>query len=230
MPVVNKFRVILDTENDVFRDLELLDNVTFLDFHKQILLAFNFDQSQMASFYLSNDNWDKGQEITLMKMDFDDGSASLEMKDVKLKSVIKKKGQKLLYVYDFMNMWCFYIDVLDVYISEDKKEAFPRVVYVFGDTPKESNKKLISSPNDKKLMLKNMAKKVESPKNKKKDIFDGFDDFTQYSGGDMDIDDDEDFIASEPKINSLKNDPLEDFGEDEFLDADLDEFSDRDDD
>lgn len=191
MPLVHKFRVILDSEEDVFRDVELLDTVTFFDLHKQILLAFNFDHSQMASFYMSNDNWDKGQEITLMKMDFDDGSSSLEMQDVTLKSMIKKKGQKIVYVYDFINMWCFFIEVLDVYISEDKKDEFPRVTYVFGDKPEFSSKSLTISPEDRKLMLKNIGKKsTDLPKDRKKDIFDGFDDFDQYAGGDVDDDDD----------------------------------------
>jgi hypothetical protein len=191
MPLVHKFRVILDSVEDVFRDVELIDSVKFLDLHKQILLAFNFDNSQMASFYMSNDNWDKGQEITLMKMDFDDGSSSLEMQDVTLKSLIKKKGQKLVYVYDFINMWCFFIEVLDVYISEENKDEFPRVTYVFGDKPEFSSKRLTTSPEDRKLMLQNIGKKsTETSKSRKNDIFDGFDDFDQYTGGDVDDEDD----------------------------------------
>lgn len=191
MSVVIKFRVILDSEEDVFRDLELTDSSTFLELHRQILFAFNFDQSQMASFYLSNDQWEKGQEITLMKMDFDDGSSSLEMQDVSLKKMLKKKGQKLVYIYDFINMWCFFIEVLDIYISEDQKSNFPRVIYVFGEKPLESNKKLVSSPEDINLMLKNIGKNVQDSKNKNIDIFEGFDDFNQYDGDDLEDDGDE---------------------------------------
>jgi hypothetical protein len=34
--------------------------------------AFEFKGDQMASFYVSNDEWDKGHEINLMDMSYDD--------------------------------------------------------------------------------------------------------------------------------------------------------------
>jgi hypothetical protein len=61
-----KFRVIVDTEKDVFRDIEIETDATFEAFHKAVLDAFDFEEGEMASFYMSNESWEKGLEIALM--------------------------------------------------------------------------------------------------------------------------------------------------------------------
>ena len=60
-----RLRVLIDTEGDtnVFRDIDMLSNATFEDLHLAIQNAFNFDNSQMASFYESDDTWERGDEI-----------------------------------------------------------------------------------------------------------------------------------------------------------------------
>ncbi|MBK6951890.1 MAG: hypothetical protein IPH24_07500 [Crocinitomicaceae bacterium] len=62
-----KFRVLIDTNTgvDVFRDILISTNDNLELFYQTILTSFNFKNDQMASFYKSNDDWDKGQEITL---------------------------------------------------------------------------------------------------------------------------------------------------------------------
>ena len=41
--MVYKFRVILDVEEDIFRDIAILDEDTLEDFHNAIVNAFGFD-------------------------------------------------------------------------------------------------------------------------------------------------------------------------------------------
>lgn len=71
-----KFRVLLDSEKkeEVFRDILIADTDNFESFYKIILDSFNFKGDQMGSFYVSNDMWDKGHEISLMDMTYDDDS------------------------------------------------------------------------------------------------------------------------------------------------------------
>lgn len=52
-----KFRVIINTEEDVFRDIEIATDDSFESLHKAILSAFNFEEGEMASFYMSDDTW-----------------------------------------------------------------------------------------------------------------------------------------------------------------------------
>ena len=66
--MIYRFRIILDTDEDVFRDLEIRSSATLEDFHNAINQAFGFDGSEMASFYTSNDLWEEGEEISLFEI------------------------------------------------------------------------------------------------------------------------------------------------------------------
>jgi hypothetical protein len=135
-----KLRVIIDTEDDVFRDIEISTKATFEQLHQAILRAFAWEEGEMASFYLSNDKWEKGSELPLMDMGIksDDGK-DFTMSGMKLSDIIHRPDEKLIYVYDFMRMWCFYIE-----LQEHKKSTpdimYPRLAMVFGDAPKVDSK------------------------------------------------------------------------------------------
>ncbi|MFM1998139.1 MAG: hypothetical protein RL204_86 [Bacteroidota bacterium] len=127
-----KFRVIIDTEQDVFRDIEIETEATFEEFHRAILDSFDFEEGEMASFYISDENWTKGLEIPLMDMGGKD--ASLSMANTKLSDLLSKPSEKVLYVYDFLRMWIFYVELLEV--TKDKPSTiYPLVAMRYGDAP-----------------------------------------------------------------------------------------------
>jgi hypothetical protein len=133
-----KFRVIMDTEQDVFRDIEIETESNFDSLHKALLDAFDFEQGEMASFYLSDEEWSKGLEISLMDMGGVDED-SLSMSTTILSDMVMKPGDKILYVYDFMRMWIFYIELVEV--KKDKPSTiYPRVALAFGDAPSQDSK------------------------------------------------------------------------------------------
>jgi len=68
--MIYRFRVILDndTEEDIFRDFEIRESDTLEDLHNVITQCFGFDGTEMASFYLSDDEWNQGEEISLFDM------------------------------------------------------------------------------------------------------------------------------------------------------------------
>jgi hypothetical protein len=67
-----KFRVLLDNAEgkEIFRDILINEDDSFEVFFKHIMHSFNFEGSQLASFYVSNESWDKGHEIGLMDMSY----------------------------------------------------------------------------------------------------------------------------------------------------------------
>ena len=71
-----KFRVILDAEEDIFRDIAIMDTDTLEDLHNAIVNAFGFDGMEIASFYRSDNEWSQGEEIPL----FDTGDVPGELK------------------------------------------------------------------------------------------------------------------------------------------------------
>jgi hypothetical protein len=134
-----KFRVIIDTEQDVFRDIEIETEATFEDFHRAVLDSFDFEEGEMASFYISDENWTKGLEIPLMDMGGKD--ASLSMANTKLSDLLSKPSEKVLYVYDFLRMWIFYVELLEV--TKDKPSTiYPLVAMRYGDAPAMDSKEV----------------------------------------------------------------------------------------
>jgi len=52
--MIYRLRIILDTKQDVLRDIEIKSVNTFEDLHFAIINAFDFKDNEMASFYLSD--------------------------------------------------------------------------------------------------------------------------------------------------------------------------------
>ncbi len=133
-----KFRVIVDTEQDVFRDIEIETDATFEDLHRAILDGFDFEEGEMASFYMSNESWEKGLEIPLTEMGSD---VKLSMKSTKLNELAKQPADKILYVYDFLKMWIFYVELVE--IKKDMPSTiYPRVALIYGEAPSQDSKEM----------------------------------------------------------------------------------------
>src|SRR4051812_26462556 len=66
---VLKFRIYLEEDDSVYRDVAVKHNQSFFELHEVILKAYDFDSKHQATFYRSNDNWQRGREISLEKYD-----------------------------------------------------------------------------------------------------------------------------------------------------------------
>lgn len=137
-----KFRVLLDSESnsEVFRDILIKDTDNFESLYKAVISSFNFQGDQMASFYVSNDSWDKGHEISLMDMTYDDDSIdspAAVMKDAIIKDFLEEPDQKFILVYDFMRMWIFLLELIG-YDKEGPEK--PEVLLAVGMAPPEDSR------------------------------------------------------------------------------------------
>jgi hypothetical protein len=138
---IYRFRVIMDTEEDVFRDIEIETTATFEELHRSVLDAFDFEEGEMASFYMSNENWEKGLEIPLMDMKQAEGASSVSMSNTQLADMVTKPADKVLYVYDFLRMWIFYIELIEIK-KDTPSTIYPRVALVYGDAPAQDSKEM----------------------------------------------------------------------------------------
>ncbi|MBK7665904.1 MAG: hypothetical protein IPJ32_00325 [Sphingobacteriaceae bacterium] len=66
---VYRFRVIIEDNEDVYRDIDIKAAQTFAELQATIQEAFKFDNKHAASFFVSDDYWRKHLEITLRKED-----------------------------------------------------------------------------------------------------------------------------------------------------------------
>lgn len=145
--MIYRFRVILDndTDEDVFRDLEIRETDTLEDLHNIITQSFGFDGTEMASFYLSNDTWDQGEEISLFDLS-EDASARL-MNETSLDGVVHEMQTKLIYVYDFLSMWTFYVELAEI-VDETEGTDYPNLMFVQGQVPENAPEKVFEADNE----------------------------------------------------------------------------------
>ena len=170
-----RFRVILDAEEDVFRDLEIMADNTLEDLHNVILQSFGFDGTEMASFYISDDEWNQGEEIPQFDMTEDMDSGRL-MSDTSLDSILSESQTKLLYVYDFLTMWTFMVELAEIAEPETGLD-YPNLMYVHGQVP--------AAPPEKDFKAENL------------DLDDEYDQYGNGQDDDFDIDDYDDLPFDE---------------------------------
>lgn len=108
------FRIISDENPDFFRDLVADSSDTFLDFHQALQEELGYDPSQLASFFLTNQKWEKEQEITLIDMMQEPGVSSFIMDQVTLGEHLGEPNQRMLYVFDFFSDRALFIELIEM--------------------------------------------------------------------------------------------------------------------
>lgn len=132
-----KFRIYFEEDDSVYRDIAIKHTQSFNELHLAILKGYEFDSKHQATFYRSNDNWQRGREITLDKYDRNYKVAPLLMKDTTIGSEIKDPNQKFVYVYDFTRNWSFQVELINVSKEESSKMEYPSVVKKEGIGPSQ---------------------------------------------------------------------------------------------
>jgi hypothetical protein len=111
---VLKFRIYYEEDDSVYRDVAVRHNQHFLDLHQVILKAYEFDNKHQATFFRSNDHWQRGREISLEKYERDYKVPPLLMAETTIGSEIKDPNQKFVYLYDFNKNWSFLVELIHV--------------------------------------------------------------------------------------------------------------------
>jgi hypothetical protein len=132
-----KFRAYFEEDESIYRDIVIRHTQTFLDLHKTILQAYEFDQKHQATFYRSNDHWQRGREITLEVYDKSYQAPPLLMEETTIGSEVKYTNQRFIYVYDFAKNWTFLVELINVNKEESSKVIYPAVSRKEGIGPQQ---------------------------------------------------------------------------------------------
>ena len=130
--MIYRFRIVSPDEDQFYREIDIRKDSSFLDFHEAIQQSADYDMTQITSFFLVEDGWKKGMEITMMDME----SNSLVMSEVNLDYLIKKVKDRLIYVFDFFSDRAFYIELKEI-LSPEPKKKYPQCVLSKGLAPKQ---------------------------------------------------------------------------------------------
>lgn len=134
---VLKFRAYLEEDESVYRDIVIKHTQCFLDLHFAILKSYDFDSKHQATFYRSNDNWQRGREISLTEYDKKYLAEPLIMANTKIGSEIKDTNQRFIYEYDFSKKWTFLVELFNVSKDEDILLDYPSITRKEGIGPQQ---------------------------------------------------------------------------------------------
>ena len=163
-----KFKVFYDEVDDFVRDVDVLANMNFEDFHLFLYQCLGLQGNEFAAFSICDQKWNKQKEITLIDMGDDSEAVEPEyeeeedfgakshlpkfvMKESVLKKFISDPHQHIIYEYDFLNPKTFYIELLKTLQAEDGVD-YPRCTSSVKTLPKETPKNIhLEDPLDEFL-------------------------------------------------------------------------------
>lgn len=167
--MVCKIRVILDTKDNVFRDIEIRGKQTLWNLHNGIKSAFSLQGDELSSFYFSDDDWSELNAVPLEDMS-DDGDGET-MSDVYITEAFPEKGSKMLFKYGLIDLWEFYCELLEV-VKEKPAVNYPITMFRYGNVPLKVPSKTTHKPS-KSIM----SEDFEDDFNDFEDDFDADEDF-----------------------------------------------------
>lgn len=132
-----RFRVYWEDDDATYRDVVIRHTQNFRELHETILKGYEFDTKHQATFYRSNDHWQRGREISLEKYDKQYKAPPLLMADTTVGSEIKEPNQRFVYVYDFNKNWTFLLELINVSKEENPKLIYPSTVRAEGIAPSQ---------------------------------------------------------------------------------------------
>lgn len=151
--MVFRIKFICEEVDGFVREVKIDSDATFLDLNKIILKSCNYPDDQLTSFYLCNDEWQRGEQITREDMGFSSSDEDVYiMEKTRLSELIEDEEQHLEFVFDPFSNRSFFLDVKEVIFSEHLAEA--EIVRAKGDAPQQ-----IEMSNDDPLTLIKRGKK-----------------------------------------------------------------------
>lgn len=121
----------------MYRDISIKPDQTFLQFHQVILQSFEFDNKHKATFFRSNDNWQRGREIILEKDNSPRKVDPLMMNETVIAAAVKTPNQKFIYLYDYAKNWVFLVELIGVSKDENSRLTYPYCVRKEGLAPSQ---------------------------------------------------------------------------------------------
>jgi hypothetical protein len=132
-----RFRVTFEDYDDVIREIDVKSNQTFEDLHRAIHQSTGYNCEFPSSFYISNDQWIKGEEITYLpnQRRIDRG---VELMDkIKLSNRIDDPHQKFYYTFNFDRPFDFHVELLKIILEETPGTNYPAIIRSVGEAPKQ---------------------------------------------------------------------------------------------
>lgn len=124
---VYRFRVFIEDDHEVYRDIDILGRQRFADLHKQIVYSFNFQQHQPAEYISSDQQWYEGD--TVVSLD-----SNLEGDHQKIVNHINVPRQRFLCVTVSFKEVGLALELQKI-LKEEEGVTYPRCAKSQGEPP-----------------------------------------------------------------------------------------------
>jgi hypothetical protein len=133
---IYRFRVSFEDYDDVERDIDIKSNQTFEDLHRAIHESTGYKIEASSSFYVSNDQWIKNEEIAYLPNQRKINNEVALMENSKLSSFIDDPHQKFYYIYNFDRPFDFHVELIKIMLNEEPGKSYPHISRSLGEAPK----------------------------------------------------------------------------------------------
>jgi len=133
---IYRFRVSFEDYDDIERDIDIKSNQTFEDLHRVIHQSTGYPAEASSSFYVSNDQWIKNEEIAFMPNPRKVNNGVAIMSNSKLSSFIDDPHQKFYYIYNFDRPFDFHVELVKILLNDEAGKTYPNVSRSLGEAPK----------------------------------------------------------------------------------------------
>jgi hypothetical protein len=192
-----RFRVTFEDYDDVSRDIDVKSNQTFEDLHRAIHQSIGYTPDFPSSFYISNDQWTKGEEITFMPNQKRIDRKIPLMDKIRLSSYIDDPHQKFYYTFNFDKPFDFHVELMKIILEETPGITYPAVVRSAGEPPKQFgnvfNPTVLSSADEDFDFLNEMTYSPEDAEDFSEVTDTGIDDTEEKKGEDEEAEDEDEF-------------------------------------
>ena len=107
--MIYKFLVGSEESENFKLEIAIDSSDTFLRLRNTILDAAGYDKTQMNSFVICDEDWNKEKEVTYYDMETDSDEDIWIMEDTPLDELIDEEGQKLKFVFDYITERYFFM-------------------------------------------------------------------------------------------------------------------------
>ncbi|MDQ7948444.1 MAG: hypothetical protein REI78_14305 [Pedobacter sp.] len=133
---IYRFKISFEDYDDVVREIDVKTTQTFEDLHRAIHRSTGYNADKSSSFFVSTDNWIKGEEISLLPNERKVKNGVKLMENSKLSSFVEDPHQKFYYIYNFERPFDFHVELVKIILENDPNIEYPFLVKSTGDAPK----------------------------------------------------------------------------------------------
>lgn len=133
---IYRFKVSFEDYDDVVREIDIKSSQTFEDLHHAIHKATSYNPEASSSFFVSNDQWIKSDEIAYLPAQRKVDRGVIMMVNSKLSSYIDDPHQKFYYTYNFDHPFDFHVELIKILLNDEPGKEYPYVFRSAGEIPK----------------------------------------------------------------------------------------------